>query len=52
MLDLSDTTEWTEIAPMNKGRYHLGLVAAGNLLYAVGGDGAFVNRENVEVSVF
>ena len=50
MLDLmQETPEWTEIASMNHGRYRLALVAAGNNLYAIGGDGAFYNRNDVEV---
>ena len=50
MLDLmQETPEWTEIASMNHGRYRLALVAAGNNLYAIGGDGAFYNRKDVEV---
>ena len=50
MLDLmQETPEWTEIAPMNYGRYRLALVAAGDLIYAIGGDGAFYNRNDVEV---
>jgi len=50
MLDLSqDPLEWKEIASMNYGRYRLALVASGNHIYAVGGDGAFSNRNDVEV---
>ena len=52
MLDLTqETPEWTEIASMNHGRYRLALVAAGNGLYAIGGDGAFYNRNDVEVGL-
>ena len=52
MLDLTqETPEWTEIASMNHGRYRLALVAAGSNLYAIGGDGAFYNRNDVEVSL-
>lgn len=52
MLDLTqETPEWTEIAPMNHGRYRLALVAAGSHLYAIGGDGAFYNRNDVEVGL-
>ena len=50
MLDLNiSPLEWVEIAPLNHGRYQLALVAAGNLLYAVGGDSPFSNRKDVEV---
>ena len=49
MLDLSDTTEWIEIAPLNHGRYKFSMVAAGNLLYVVGGQSAFVDRKDIEV---
>ena len=50
MLDLAqETREWTEIASMNYGRYRLALVAAGDLIYAIGGDGSFNNRNDVEV---
>ena len=52
MLDLTqETPEWTEIASMNHGRYRLALVAAGSNLYAIGGDGAFYNRNDVEVGL-
>ena len=52
MLDLTqETPEWTEIASMNHGRYRLALVAAGSHLYAIGGDGAFYNRNDVEVGL-
>ena len=51
MLDLSqDPLEWKEIASMNYGRYRLALVASGNHIYAIGGDGAFTNRNDVEVN--
>ena len=50
MLDLAqDKPQWVEIASMNHGRYRLSLVASGNVIYALGGDGAFVNRHDVEV---
>ena len=49
MLDLRNATEWTKISNMNHGRYKFALVAAGNLLYAVGGDSAFTNRNDVDV---
>ena len=53
MLDLTqDSLEWKEIASMNYGRYRLALVASGSHIYAVGGDGAFSNRNDVEVMVF
>ena len=52
MLDLTqETPEWIEIASMNHGRYRLALVAAGSHLYAIGGDGAFYNRNDVEVGL-
>ena len=52
MLDLTqETPEWIEIASMNRGRYRLALVAAGSHLYAIGGDGAFYNRNDVEVGL-
>lgn len=52
MLNLKqETPEWTEIASMNHGRYRLALVAAGSYLYAIGGDGAFYNRNDVEVGL-
>ena len=52
MLDLSqDPLQWKEIASMNYGRYRLALVASGSHIYAVGGDGAFNNRNDVEVKI-
>ena len=52
MLDLAqDFPQWEQIASMNHGRYRLALVAAGNVIYALGGDGAFVNRNDVEVCI-
>ena len=52
MLDLENAASWTEIAPLNEGRYSFGLVTVGEDIYAVGGtNGAFVLR-SIEVRYY